>query len=105
MTKRWFAAALLVPLTLSGGVAAAGDSAAGKAKADVCAGCHGLNGISSNPEWPNLAGQQGAYLIRQIKAYRDGQRQDPLMSPIVQNLKDSDIADLAAYYLSLKNCP
>lgn len=80
----------------------AGDIAAGKAKSGVCAGCHGPEGISVNPMWPNLAGQQEAYLAKQIKAFRDGVRKDAMMAPMVSTLSDDDIANLAAYYASLK---
>lgn len=78
--------------------AMAGDVAAGKAKAAVCAACHGANGISMNPMWPNLAGQKEQYLAKQIKAFRDGTRTDPTMAPMVAALTDDDIANLAAYY-------
>ena len=81
---------------------AAGDAAAGKAKAATCAGCHGANGISSNPLWPNLAGQKDAYLVKQMKAFRDGSRNDPMMSPMAKPLSDADIDNLAAYFSSLK---
>jgi len=81
---------------------AAGDAAAGKAKSAVCAGCHGANGVSANPLWPNLAGQKDAYLVKQIKAFRDGTRSDPMMSPMAKPLSDADIDNLAAYYSSLK---
>lgn len=81
---------------------AAGDAAAGKAKSAVCAGCHGANGISANPLWPNLAGQKDAYLVKQIKAFRDGTRSDPMMSPMAKPLSDADIDNLAAYFSSLK---
>ena len=80
----------------------AGDIAAGKAKSVMCAACHGSEGVSSNPEWPTLAGQKEVYLRRQIKAFRDGERNDPMMVPMVKPLTDKDIADLAAYYASLK---
>ncbi|MFK8012876.1 MAG: cytochrome c [Marinicellaceae bacterium] len=80
----------------------AGDAAAGKAKSAVCAACHGPAGISVNPMWPNLAGQQELYLIKQIKAFRDGTRKDPSMAPMVAGLSDEDIENLAAYYTSLK---
>lgn len=82
-------------------VAHAGDPAAGKAKSATCAGCHGINGNSSNPLWPNLAGQQEQYLAKQMKAFRDGQRADPMMAPMAAGLSDQDIEDLAAYYASL----
>ena len=81
---------------------AAGDAAAGKAKSAVCAGCHGANGISANPLWPNLAGQKDAYLVKQLKAFRDGTRSDPMMSPMAKPLSDADIENLAAYFSSLK---
>ena len=80
----------------------AADIEAGKAKSATCAACHGPAGISSNPEWPNLAGQQEIYLKKQITAFRDGDRVDPLMAPMVQSLTDEDIENLAAYFASLK---
>lgn len=81
--------------------AMAGDPAAGKAKSATCTACHGANGISNNPLWPNLAGQKEQYLIKQLKAFRDGQRQDPAMSPMAKGLSDADIENLAAYYSGL----
>ena len=81
---------------------AAGDAAAGKAKSATCAGCHGARGISANPLWPNLAGQKDAYLAKQLKAFRDGGRSDPMMTPMSKPLSDADIDNLAAYYASLK---
>ena len=86
-------------------VAAEGDAQAGAAKAAVCAACHGQKGISSNPLWPNLAGQQQTYLANQIKAFRDGVRMDVSMQPFVAGLTDEDVADLAAYYAGLSPCP
>lgn len=81
---------------------AAGDAAAGKNKAGSCAGCHGANGISNNDLWPNLAGQKAGYLEKQMKAFRDGSRKDPMMEPMAKGLSDQDIADLAAFYAGLK---
>ena len=89
-----------VLLAASGSVLA-GDAEAGKAKAASCAGCHGATGISSNPMWPNLAGQQSGYLVKQMKAFRDGTRTDPMMSPMAKPLTDADIDNIAAYYNSL----
>jgi len=80
---------------------AAGDAAAGKARAAACAACHGATGISANDMWPNLAGQKETYLAMQIKAFRDGTRKNPMMSPMAAGLSDADIANLAAYYSSL----
>ena len=67
-----------------------------------CAGCHGKNGISNNPMWPNLAGQKEAYLVSQMQMFKDGRRQNAMMSAMAKNLSDKDIADLAAYYANLK---
>ena len=79
----------------------AGDAAAGKAKAMTCMACHGPAGISANDIWPNLAGQKKGYLIKQIKAFRDGARNDPMMAPMVKPLTDTDIENLAEYYSGL----
>jgi cytochrome c553 len=86
-----------------GGVAVAvkGNAAAGAKKHDVCAGCHGSKGLSENDTWPNLAGQNAAYLARILAAYKSGDQQDVAMTPIAQDLGDADIQDLAAYYASL----
>ncbi len=81
----------------------AGDAAAGKTKAATCGACHGMNGISPNDLWPNLAGQKAGYLVAQMKAFRDGQRKNPMMAPMAAGLSDADIADLAAFYSSLGN--
>jgi len=81
-------------------VSAAGDAEAGKAKAAVCAACHGQAGVSLNPEWPNLAGQKDIYLVNQLKAFREGTRENPLMSPMAAALSDEDIDNLAAYFSS-----
>jgi len=92
----------MVTVLLFSGTVLAGDVAAGKTKAAACAGCHGAKGMSSNPMWPNLAGQQAAYLSKQLKAFRGGSRKDPMMSPMAKPLSDADIDNLAAYFNSLK---
>ena len=66
----------------------AGDPVAGKALSATCVACHGVNGISPNPTWPNLAGQKEQYLIKQLTALRDGERQNELMTPIAMNLSE-----------------
>jgi cytochrome c553 len=89
-------------LVLGASVATAGDAAAGKAKAAMCAGCHGVNGISAAPIYPNLAGQKEAYLVAQLKAFREGTRVNAIMAPMAKPLSDADIDNLAAYFSSLK---
>lgn len=82
---------------------AAGDVAAGQTKAStVCLACHGLDGNSVNPEWPSIAGQHADYIIKQVKAFRAGERTNVLMSPISLTLTDKDIEDTAAYYATQK---
>lgn len=82
--------------------ATAADPEAGKAAAAACGACHGADGMSSNPEWPNLAGQQEKYLANQLRAFKSGDRKNPLMSPMAAGLSDIDIENLAAYFSSLK---
>lgn len=101
MKKGCAAMLLSIAVAVSGAAAAAGDAATGKAKSASCAGCHGPAGVSNNPLWPNLAGQKEAYLVKQMKAFRDGERNDPMMAPMAKPLSDDDIANLAAYFSSL----
>ncbi|MEI6335691.1 MAG: cytochrome c [Methylococcaceae bacterium] len=78
----------------------AADMAAGEQKAATCTGCHGPKGKSSNAQWPNLAAQQGLYLVNQLKAFKAGTRNNPMMQAMAANLSDDDINNLAAYYSS-----
>jgi len=100
MSKLIKSCVLGISLVLPFAVQAA-DVAAGKARAASCAGCHGATGISNNPMWPNLAGQKAGYLAKQLRAFRDGTRSDPMMTPMAKPLSDADIENLAAYYSSL----
>ncbi len=88
-------------MLLGSHTAMAGDAAAGKAKAALCAACHGAAGVSAMDAWPNLAGQKKGYLEKQLKAFRDGTRTDPSMSPMAKPLTDDDIANLAEYFSTL----
>ena len=81
---------------------AAGNVEAGKQKAATCAVCHGPDGNSNNPTWPNLAGQHAEYIRKQLEDYRAGHRKNDQMAPLAMALSDQDIADLAVYYASLK---
>lgn len=100
--KRLKIAILALGVSLFANAYGAGDPEAGKAKSEACVGCHGLNGKSSNPMYPSLKGQQKMYLIKALKAYRDGKRDDPMMGSLAKSLSDEDIENLAAYYASLK---
>ncbi|HDZ15768.1 MAG TPA: cytochrome c [Methylophaga aminisulfidivorans] len=81
-----------------------GDIQAGKAKAAVCFACHGQNGKALMPTYPNLAGQNKAYLVSSLKAYRSKERRGGLSSLMYSqagSLSDDDINNLAAYFSSL----
>jgi cytochrome c553 len=78
-----------------------GSAEAGKARALTCTACHGPEGNSASPMWPNIAGQNAPYLLAQLKAFKDGSRVDPLMSSQAMMLSDEDMANLAVYFESL----
>lgn len=79
----------------------AADLAKGKAAAEMCAGCHGARGVAVAPNYPNLAGQKQAYLIKAIGDYRTGVRNDPVMSAMVAALAEEDVEHVAAYFSSM----
>ena len=90
-------------LALVAGTASAGDIAAGRAQADrACAVCHGPNGLSMQPNVPNLAGQPAIYLAEQLKNYRSGKRAHEVMSVIAKPLTDAEIENLAAWYAAMQ---
>ena len=77
---------------------AAADLAAGRKAAGQCNVCHGKDGLATNPEAPNLAGEASVYIEKQLKAFRSGERQHRQMSIIAQGLDDATIKDLSAWY-------
>ncbi|WP_429235532.1 c-type cytochrome [Aeromonas salmonicida] len=99
--QRWVYALPLLALAW-GHLAKAADIEAGKAKAAVCAACHGVEGKALIPNYPHLAGQNAAYLVKQLKAFKDGSRQEPLMVPFMAPLTEADMENLAAFYATLK---
>ena len=74
---------------------------AGKAKAAACAGCHGANGQGVSPN-PALTGKTEDQLLQAMKDYKSGKRDNAIMKGMVSALSDQDMANLAAYYVSLK---
>ncbi|UPK35849.1 cytochrome c4 [Bradyrhizobium sp. 186] len=88
-------------LTLGFLPAQAADVAAGKAKAEICAGCHGDNGISQMENIPSLAGQPDQYTQWQLVFFRAGSRKNEQMQPIVEQINNEDIRNLGAYFASL----
>lgn len=88
----------LAPVTL----AAAGNPAAGQEKSVTCQACHGPDGHSIAPNYPNLAGQHESYLVQALRDYRSGKRSNAIMAGFAANLTDQDIDDLAAWFASQK---
>lgn len=99
--KQLVSIASILCLSLFAAASHAADAEAGKAKSITCAACHGGEGISPTDAWPNLAGQKEQYLFEQLKAFKDGTRVNSQMAPMVANLSEDDMANLAAYYASL----
>lgn len=93
---------ILLPLS---SLALTGDPIAGKAKSSTCVACHNVDGNSTNPLWPNLAGQHEGYLVGQLNEFHkgpQGARNQPVMLGIVGTMSPQDFADLAAYFASGK---
>lgn len=82
--------------------ASAQDAEAGRKKAEVCAACHGIDGNSTVPQNPILAGQTARYIYMQLRDFKRGRREDPMMSPMAANLSKEDMLDLAAWYSKQK---
>jgi cytochrome c553 len=98
MKRLWILAA-----TISGAIAsnvgvAAGTAEAGQTKAVVCQACHGATGNSANPDWPSLAGIGADYIADQLKNFKEGKRNNPVMMPIASALTPDDMADVGAYF-------
>jgi cytochrome c553 len=100
--KRMFLTVGIIALFGAVGIAqAAGDAQAGKAKVTACAGCHGANGEGKSPN-PALAGKSEDELAQALKDYKSGKRANAIMKTFAAPLSDQDIANIAAYYASLK---
>ena len=83
-------------------LARAQDAAAGAKKAEPCFACHGTNGNSVVPQFPNLAGQTARYLYLQMRDYQEGRRSDPAMAPLAKPFTREDMLDLAAFFAAQK---
>ena len=89
-------------LLQTSGALAAGNLSAGRQKAIACQTCHGLDGLSKMPDAPNIAGNPEPYLVRQLNAFKKGERKNEMMSVVVQQMSDQDIEDLSAYYAAIE---
>jgi cytochrome c553 len=85
--------------------AAHGDATAGQTKAAVCAACHGLDGNSADPMYPKVAGQNEAYVARQLGLYKSGVRNNAIMLGFVTTLSAQDMRDIGAYFATQKAAP
>ena len=83
-------------------IASSGDADVGRKKSAPCAACHGQNGVSASPDFPNLAGQYADYLEKALSHYKNGKRKNPIMQAQVEKLSHKDMMDLAAYFSSQK---
>lgn len=100
MKKFAIAAAVLFGAAGMAQAQVAGDAGAGQQKAATCAACHGTDGNSTNPIWPKLAGQHADYIVKQLQAFKSGDRTDPTMNGMAAPLSEQDMADLGAYFSS-----
>ena len=89
-------------LAMTGTAQAKGNAAAGQEKSAVCAACHGADGNSQININPILAGQYADYIVRALKDYKSGARQNAIMAGIAAGLSEEDMEDLAAYFSSQK---
>ncbi|HTL64649.1 MAG TPA: c-type cytochrome [Pseudolabrys sp.] len=101
MKKLVMLAGLCGLIGVVGAAQAAGDAQAGKAKAGACAGCHGANGEGKRP-YPAIAGKSESEFVQALQDYKSGKRANPMMKSFATPLSDQDMANLAAYYASLK---
>jgi len=100
MTMNQFILAAASLTILLCGSAVAGDAASGQKLSQACTACHGPDGNSASPDFPRIAGQHYDYLVKALKDYKSGARKSPIMAPLVANLTQRDIEDLAEYYSS-----
>jgi len=103
MKKTLLALSLALAFTSTSSILhAEGSINAGKEKAASCVSCHGDNGNSMVSTFPKLAQQHSSYLIKQLQAFKNGTRKNPMMSAIASGLSEADIADISAYYADQK---
>jgi cytochrome c553 len=110
-TKTTARFALALCLLIGGAAASAQQSAAvgsveaGRTKSATCAACHGVDGNSVTPDWPMLAGQHASYIVKQLRAFKEGERTDVTMKPFADLLTEQDMLDVAAYFAAQTPAP
>ncbi len=101
----WLSLLLGASLAATSARAQEGNVEAGRTKSATCAACHGVDGNSVTPDWPMLAGQHASYIVRQLQAFKSGERTDVTMKPFADLLSDQEMLDVAAYFESQKPAP
>ncbi len=101
--RLWILATSIAGTLVAATAWSASSIEAGAPKSVVCQACHGANGNSVNPDWPSLAGIGADYIAQQLQNFKDGKRSNPIMTPMASTLSADDMADLGAYFGSLKN--
>ncbi|URL58876.1 cytochrome c4 [Luteibacter flocculans] len=91
--------------TVASGPVKPGDATAGQGKAAACGACHGIDGNSSDPQYPRLAGQSEQYIAAQLEAFKSGKRMNPIMMGFAQPLSEQDMHDIGAYFASKASLP
>ncbi len=104
-TSKFLAALALLGGGISLASAALAESPAARAAANVCAGCHGVDGNSVATTFPKLAGQQKKYLLRELQDFKWGKRVSEIMAPFMADLSEADLVELATYYAKQKPAP
>ncbi|MBS0433030.1 MAG: cytochrome c4 [Proteobacteria bacterium] len=82
-----------------------GDAAAGQGKAAACGACHGMDGNSTDPQYPKLAGENEQYIVRQLMNFKSGVRVNSIMQGMVAPLSPQDMHDIGAYFASKRSLP
>ena len=99
------AGAAAAPAEAAAGVLVLGDAKAGESKAALCGACHGLDGNPGDKQYPKLAGQNEAYIARQITLFQTQKRQNAIMMGFAASLSQQDMHDIGAYFASKSASP
>ena len=99
------ALACCIALAAWPGLSPGQDVEAGRAKAQACAACHGADGNAVAGEFPSLAGQTWRYIYQQLKDFKEGRRNNPVMAPLVASMSREDMIDIANYFAAQKLKP
>ena len=100
----WLMAAAVLAVERAAAIPS-GDATAGQAKSASCGACHGMDGNSSDAQYPKLAGQHEDYIVRQLENFKSGKRTEPIMAGMAAPLSEQDMHDIGAYFASQRVMP